>query len=102
MGEADRDGLGSGLFRQIVVWRRLGPARAVRYICFEDLSAFGFCVQSADFFTLPLDTATSRQHEAQMLELLIEEAPGRRSPLHPTLASAIKHHDAMFRDMPGL
>ena len=102
VGEPDGKASGIGLFKEVIVWRRLGPARAVRYVCFEDVGATGFCVQSADFLNLPLDPARVWQHEMQMLELLIEEEPSHRGSLHPTLAAAIEQHDADFQDMPGL
>ena len=96
--EPGSDSVDAGLFRQIIVWRRLGPASAVRNVCFEDMGVSSFCVQSCDYFNLPFDPIVARQHDVQMLELLIEEEPGRRSSLYPTLVMAIERHDADFRD----
>lgn len=90
--------MGAGLFRQIIVWRRLRLASAVGYVCFEELGASGFCVQSCDYFYLPFDPVVVRQHDVQLLELLVEEEPSHRSSLYLTPAMAIERHDVNFRD----
>jgi hypothetical protein len=84
------------LYRAIDVWRRVDDKTAVRYRCFECLPLGGFCVQSADFYSLPLDEAQERDLARQALELLIETAPDERADVHPTLEAAIEAHDRDF------
>ena len=87
------------MLKAIDVWKRLPNDRAVRYRCFEVLPAGGFCVQSADFFALPIGDAQLRFSEKQFLELLIEESPVDRCVVYPTLHEAIEAHE---RDFPAL
>lgn len=84
------------LYREIPVWKHRGDGSALCYRCFESLPDHRFCVQSADYFRLPLDETVLRQHERQMVELFIETEPGARAGWHPSLEAAIAAHDAEF------
>lgn len=86
------------LYRRIDVWKRLGTDRAVRYLCFEDVERHCFCVQSADFFYLPVDDDQLRQHARQLVELFIETDPGERAGCFGSLREAIRRHDADFSE----
>lgn len=86
------------LYKPIDVWRRVGSTRLVRYRCFEVLPDGGFCVQSADFFDVPLNEKAAAQLERQWLELFGEEAPESRSGVHSSLQAAVEAHDRSFDD----
>jgi hypothetical protein len=84
------------LYREIRVWKRLSAGSAVCYRCFEDLATHRFCVQSADFFQLPVDDKKLRYHERQSVELFIEIELTGRCDWFNSLEEAIKVHDADF------
>lgn len=84
------------LYRSLIIWRRLGPTRAVRYVCFERMSDSLYCVQSADFYNWPAHPETMRAHDRQFLDLFMEEDPGTRCAWFGTVQAAIKHHDREF------
>jgi hypothetical protein len=84
------------LYREIPVWRRLSTSSAVCYRCFEDLATHRFCVQSADFFQLPVTDERLRHHERQSIELFIEIEPTQRCDWFNSLEDAIQAHDADF------
>jgi hypothetical protein len=84
------------MLKSIDIWKKLPGDRLVRYRCFEFLGEGGYCVQSADFFTLPVDDAQLRFSEKQFLELLIEEDPRTRCAIYPTLEQAIQAHERDF------
>jgi hypothetical protein len=83
------------VYRAIDVWRRLQNG-AIRYRCFEVLPSGRFCVQSADFFNLPVDKQRSDFSDRQFHELLIERAPDERTATFSTLEEAIAQHDRDF------
>jgi len=86
----------SDQIRAFDVWKRKQSGEAVRYRCFEDLSIHKFCVQSADFYRLPLSNDHVEQLERQFLELLIEQSPFDRTSAFETIGEAIAAHDASF------
>jgi hypothetical protein len=53
-------------------------------------------VQSADFFTEPVDRAQIERSDEQFYELFCEEAPEKRSALSATLEEAIALHQVEF------
>jgi hypothetical protein len=63
------------MFKAFDVWKRIEPARLIRYRCFEDMGTGKFCVQSADFYSIPVRPEQLMQSEKQFLELMIEESP---------------------------
>src|SRR5215472_6771855 len=85
------------MFRSIDVWKILNAQTLVRYRCFQLLTNNRYCVQSADFYTLPLDESRVRSLEAQFVELLIEQRPDERTDTFASLQEAIAHHDEEFR-----
>lgn len=86
------------MYRQINVWRRIDPGTAACYRCFESILDGSYCVQSVDYFRLPLDDAQQKHLRAQLVELFVEQDPLERSGGFPTLAEAIAAHDRDFDD----
>ena len=86
------------MFKAIDIWKRIDDAVAVRYRCFQRLTDGQFCVQSADYYHLPLIEEQVRILDKQFLELFIEESPDQRSSLHPTLEEAIAKYELEFAD----
>jgi hypothetical protein len=58
-----------------------------------------FCVQSADFYNLPIQNERLVQLDKQFLELMIEESPIVRSGAFDSVEEAIAHHDSEFLDI---
>jgi hypothetical protein len=83
-------------YRVIDVWKRLDGTSAIRYRCFESLNSKRFCVQSADFYRLPLDQKQVSSLDNQFVELLVEQEPSSRCAEFPTLEEAIAAHDKDF------
>jgi hypothetical protein len=83
-------------YQQIITWRRLSDSAAMRYVCFFNFQTELYTVQSADFFTLPLDTSNQTFLDSQLIELFIEVAPLDRSDGYRSLAEAMDAHDAAF------
>lgn len=84
------------MFKAIDLWKRIDDTVAVRYRCFQRLTDGQFCVQSADYYHLPLNEEQVRILDKQFLELFIEESPDQRSSLHPTLEEAIAEYEIEF------
>lgn len=84
------------LYRAIDVWKRVDENTAVRYRCFESLFSKRFCVQSVDFYRLPLNEQQTANLARQFVELFIEQEPSNRGGEHPTLEEAIATHDRAF------
>jgi hypothetical protein len=84
------------LYKAIDVWKRLDENTAIRYRCFESLLSKHFCVQSADFYRLPLNEQHIANLARQFVELFIEQEPSNRGGEHPTLEEAIAAHDRTF------
>jgi hypothetical protein len=84
------------LYRAIDVWKKTGDGRLLRYRCFEVLPEGRYCVQSADFYDVPMPEERVRQHERQFFELLSETPPDERSETYETLDMAIQMHDSDF------
>ncbi|WP_434155710.1 hypothetical protein [Pseudomonas sp. JZ134] len=83
------------LLRYIPIWRR-NKNGIVLYRCFEIIGGNGFTVQSADHFTTESLPTRMPELEKQFLELLAEQSPEERFPLHPSIESAIAAFDAEF------
>jgi hypothetical protein len=88
--------MSAAMYKSIDIWKRLDGKTLVRYRCFEILASNRFCVQSSDYYHLPLDVSQLAQSDRQFLELLIEEAPEARAETYLTLEEAIRMHDLEF------
>ncbi|NJP12289.1 MAG: hypothetical protein HC866_24800 [Leptolyngbyaceae cyanobacterium RU_5_1] len=86
------------MFKAIDIWKRLDETTAVRYRCFQRLADNQFCVQSADYYQLPLREDQIKLLDKQFLELFIEERPDQRSALYTSVEDAIAHYDLEFAD----
>lgn len=86
------------MFKAIDIWKRIDDTTAVRYRCFQRLTDGQFCVQSADYYHLPLNEEQVKILDKQFLELFIEESPDQRSSLHPNLEEAITFYELEFAD----
>jgi len=69
---------------------------AVRYRCFESLQSGQYCVQSADFYRLPLDKEQVSNLDSRFVELFIEQDPVKRAREYPTLKGAVAAHEKDF------
>ena len=87
------------LYKSFDVWKRINENEAICYRCFQVVDENVFCVQSADFYRIPIDKKQIRQLEKQYIELFIEEAPDIRDKVYPTLEEAIKANDCSFKDL---
>jgi hypothetical protein len=84
------------LYKTVDVWRRIDSTQAVRYRCFQILDNNKFCVQSKDYYPLPIDKSHESYLENQFLELYLEEAPEDRTGMYSSLEEAIKMFDKDF------
>lgn len=84
------------LYKAIDIWKRMGNGSVVRFRCFEILGENQFCVQSADFFHLPIDEKQMKYLDNHYIELFIEDAPDERSDTYPSLEEAIAAHEIIF------
>ena len=83
-------------FRIIDVWQRIDQRSVKRYRCFEVLPNNGYCVQSADFYRLPVDAKQVAELDRQFVELFAEQPPDERSSTYKTLEEAILQHQKDF------
>jgi hypothetical protein len=84
------------LYRAIDVWKKADKTSAIRYRCFESLNSGRFCVQSSDFYTLPLDANQVASLSHQFVDLFVQQDPADRSSEYSTLEEAIAAHDQAF------
>ena len=84
------------LYREFSIWMRVDDRKAVRFRCLEDLQSCLFCVQSADFYTLPINTERHAQFDTQFAELFIEIDPLERCIWYDSVAEAILAHQNEF------
>lgn len=85
------------MYRRVDVWRRLSSIECVRYCCLEDLELGRFCIQSADFFRLPVNTERISNAEKQFVELLVDVDPRERCNWFGSLQEAIAAHEQEFK-----
>jgi len=86
------------LYKEISVWKRVDEKTVLRYRCFQVLPDEKYCVQSADYYSLPLDKTQTNYLSEQFVELLIEERPEiRAEKLYGSLQEAIFAHDKSFQ-----
>ena len=86
------------MFKAIDIWKKLDDTTSARYRCFQRLTDGLFCVQSCDYYHLPIREEQIKLLDRQFVELFIEEPPDQRSELYPTLEEAIAVYDAEFAD----
>jgi hypothetical protein len=84
------------LYREFSVWMRVDDKKASRFRCLEDLHSRLFCVQSADFYSLPITPEHLAQLDRQFVELLIEIDPLERCDWYGSVEEAICGHVKEF------
>ena len=87
------------LYREFSVWTRVDDKKASRFRCLEDLHSRLFCVQSADFYWLPITPEHLAQLDRQFVELLIEIDPVERCDWYGSVEEAIGKHVNEFDTM---
>jgi hypothetical protein len=87
------------LYQVVDVWKKISEKRLLRYRCFKNLETNRYCVQSADFYSLPLDGAQAINLEKQHCELFVEQLPDKRSSSFDSIEEAIEVHNREFSDM---
>jgi hypothetical protein len=88
----------SRLYKEISVWKRVNDKVLLKYTCFHTLPENKYCVQSADFYNLPVDKTQIDYFFKQFIELLIEELPENRAGnLFNSLEEAISNHEIEFK-----
>jgi hypothetical protein len=78
-----------GYYKEIMVWKYVNDTHCVRYCCFQTLKTHQYCVQSCDFFYLPIVESRMREFDMQFVELFIAVEQSERSPLFDSLEEAI-------------
>ncbi|TYL93903.1 hypothetical protein FXB40_18825 [Bradyrhizobium rifense] len=84
------------MYRELSIWKRIDAERAVHFRCFEDVASHLFCVQSADFYALPVTVNARLEFDRQFVELFIEVEPMERSRWFATVDQAITAHEEEF------
>ena len=84
------------LYIEVNVWKRIDEDILLQYRCFHILPDNKYCVQSADFYSLPLNEKQIRNLFEQFIQLLREEDPKVRADLFDSLEEAIAAHDRDF------
>ncbi|MCA1364993.1 hypothetical protein I6F14_32480 [Bradyrhizobium sp. IC3069] len=87
------------MYRELSIWKRIDGERAAHFRCFEDLASHLFCVQSADYYALPVTVTARREFDRQFVELFIEVEPKKRSRWFATIEEAIAAHEEEFSSM---
>ncbi len=89
--------MNSKLYRKLDVWKKGGDDVVIIYSCFHDLASNKYCVQSADFYNIPITSKQIEEFKRQEVELFLDVAPDKRSPLFDTIEEAIYEHDKEFQ-----
>jgi hypothetical protein len=63
--------------RQILVFEQISSAKAIRYVCYENLRTGKFAVSSGEVLTVPQDDETLALHARQQAEHFITEGVSR-------------------------
>jgi hypothetical protein len=64
-------------YRQMLVLEHVSGAKAIRYVCYEDLRSGKFCVSSGEVLTAPQDAETLAFHAVNQAEHFITEGVNR-------------------------
>lgn len=89
------------IFQELLIWKTIDDKSAVRYFCFFNLTTKKYCVQSADFFNLPIEEKQVHYFARQSIELFVESPPNERCGWFESLLEAIEDHDDSFNTLPG-
>jgi hypothetical protein len=86
------------MFEYISVWKRVSDSELILYRCFKNLATGRYCVQSADFYRLPMNAKQVAFLEENFLRLFAAASPEERSNSFATLEEAIREHVRKFGD----
>lgn len=84
------------MYQELSIWKRIDAGRAVHFRCLKDIATQLFCVQSADFYTLPVTLNERLGFDRQFAELFTEVEPIERSAWFATVEEAIAAHEEEF------
>jgi hypothetical protein len=87
----------AAMYKSFDVWVYEQEGGVARYRCFENLATGRFCVQSKDFYRLPVSAVVKSQLDLQFFELLLEKRPDVRSGTFDSIEEAIRAHEETFR-----
>jgi hypothetical protein len=87
------------MYLELSIWKRIDGKTAIHFRCFEDIASHLFCVQSADFYTLPETVNARAGFDRQFVELFIEDEPIERGEWFATVEEAIAAHERVFVSM---
>ena len=82
-------------FRQTFVLEPVDGAKAIRYVCYEDLRSGRFCVTSGEVLTLPQDAETLSFHAVNQAEHFITDGVSR---WFDTLLEAVEDFAVVMAD----
>lgn len=83
------------MFECISVWKRVSDSELILYRCFKNLATGMYCVQSADFYRVPINAKQVAFLEENSLRLFVA-VPEERSNSFATLEEAIREHVRKF------
>lgn len=92
----DSNRLNNKLYRAFDIWKKQDDNCAIRYRCYEIVGENKYCVQSGDYFRLPIEQNQIDVLEKQYIELFIECPPEERDGLYSTIEEAIDMHEKDF------
>ena len=81
---------------QILVFEPVSSTRAVRYVCYENLSTGKYAVSSGEVLTAPQDDETLAFHARQQAEHFITEGVSR---WFDTLSEAVADYAVVMDDL---
>lgn len=85
-------------YRQSYVLEQVSPAKAIRYVCYEDLRSGKFCVSTGEILTVPQDVETLTFHAVQQAEHFIAEGVNR---WFDSLLEAVQDFAVVMEDQRG-
>ena len=84
------------LYQELIIWKCVAEKAAVRYRCLMNSATKKICVQSADFYRLPVTQEQVLQFQARFVELFCECDPSERSGSFDSVEEAIAAHERSF------
>jgi hypothetical protein len=88
------------LYQELIVWRRVDDATAVRYRCLRSFATNQYSIQSVDFYRVPYDRKSASDWDAQFVELFCESDPAERAGAFDSVEEAIAAHERDFGPPP--
>ena len=86
----------SDYYRQSYVLSPVHNAKAIRYVCYEDLRSGKFCVSSGEVLTFPQKAEELMFHAVNQAEHFIQEGVGR---WFDSLLEAVEDYEIVTADL---